>query len=208
MSEWFDYYDEQMKHLGSAPREEVHRKGLWHQTFHCWVMQRREDGDYVWFQQRQIDKDTHPGRLDITAAGHLNVGETVSDGVRELEEELGLRAEFSELVKLGEHREQVKGALGGMPFIDRELSHVFGYVCAQPLSSLQLQAEEVAGIYEASLDEMIALFEGGLSSVTACGAVADSNRALRPVSLDVRTTDFVPRETAYYVGVFRSLKHL
>ncbi len=208
MSEWFDYYDEQMNLLGTAPRERVHHEGLWHQTFHCWVVQRREAGAYVWFQQRQLGKDTHPGRLDITAAGHLSAGETISDGVRELEEELGIRAEFSALVKLAEHREEVEGELGGTPFIDRELSHVFGYVCDRPLSSLQLQAEEVAGMYEASLDEMIALFEGEQMSVTALGVAPDRRGMLQPSSLEVRTADFVPRETAYYTRVFRSLKEL
>ncbi len=129
MSEIFDYYDEQMNYIGTTSREEVHRLGLWHQTFHCWVMHKREDRIYVWFQLRQSDKDTYPGFFDITAAGHLSAGETIREGARELEEELGIRASFSDLFKLGEYRDQLEGQVRGASFIDRELSHVFGYVC-------------------------------------------------------------------------------
>ncbi|WNQ12825.1 NUDIX domain-containing protein [Paenibacillus aurantius] len=40
-------------------------------------------------QRRHPGKDTYPGLFDITAAGHLEAGENVSDGIRELKEELG-----------------------------------------------------------------------------------------------------------------------
>ncbi|MFC3787930.1 NUDIX domain-containing protein [Paenibacillus sp. GCM10012307] len=205
MSEIFDYYDEQMNYQGTALRSEVHRRGLWHQTIHCWVMQKREGRCYVWFQLRQSDKDTYPDLLDITVAGHLSAGETIEDGVRELEEELGIRASFSELFKLGEHREQLEGHVRGVPFIDRELSHVFGYASRVPLASLELQSEEVAGIFEAGLDEMIALFEGRLDAVSADGMVTCCSGELQPVQRNVRATDFVPRPSSYYSGMFRAL---
>lgn len=59
----------------------------------------------------------------------MSAGETIREGARELEEELGIRASFSDLFKLGEYRDQLEGQVRGASFIDRELSHVFGYVC-------------------------------------------------------------------------------
>ena len=32
--EYLDYYDYEGNLLGSAPRDEVHRDGLWHNTVH------------------------------------------------------------------------------------------------------------------------------------------------------------------------------
>ena len=38
MSEILDIYDAKMNHIGTANREEAHKLGYWHQTFHCWIV--------------------------------------------------------------------------------------------------------------------------------------------------------------------------
>src|ERR671933_433987 len=48
-----------------------------------------------------VGKDTWPNKLDVTVGGHLGVGESVLDGIREVEEELGLTVVADELVSLG-----------------------------------------------------------------------------------------------------------
>ncbi|WP_372454640.1 NUDIX hydrolase, partial [Priestia aryabhattai] len=75
--------------------------GLWHQTFHCWIYRVVNDQIEMLFQKRHPQKDTCPDLLDITSAGHLLASEQPCDGVRELEEELGLSVSFEELDKLG-----------------------------------------------------------------------------------------------------------
>lgn len=35
--ELIDIYDEKMNLLGTATREQAHREGLWHTSFHCWI---------------------------------------------------------------------------------------------------------------------------------------------------------------------------
>lgn len=36
--EVFDVLNEQMIKVGEATRQKVHGQGLWHQTFHCWIV--------------------------------------------------------------------------------------------------------------------------------------------------------------------------
>ncbi|WP_169085567.1 NUDIX hydrolase [Paenibacillus sp. PL91] len=204
--ELFDIYDEHLNPLGTATRAETHAKGYWHRTFHCWLTRREGNRRFVRFQLRQASKDTNPGCYDITAAGHLAAGETIREAMRELEEELGVSAQFEQLISLGQVREDARGEVNGKPFIDREVSDVFALVCEVPLTKLRLQPEEVAGVYEADLDELIAMFEGSLSEVSALGVeLVDQTDQLTSVSRFVQANQFVPREYSFYVNVLRAL---
>lgn len=167
--ERFDIYDEQLQPLGTATRSETHARGYWHRTFHCWLTRREAGRQLVRFQRRQLGKDTNPGCWDITVAGHLAAGETLRDAVRELEEEIGVTAAYEELIPLFQVREEESGIVNGKPFIDREVSDVFALVCQTPLEALRLQPEEVAGVYEAELGELLALFRGETAELQARG---------------------------------------
>ncbi|MCY1691789.1 NUDIX domain-containing protein [Exiguobacterium sp. SL14] len=92
--------------LGPRPRSEVHTHGLWHETFHCFVYDPKRD--VVLLQQRSEQKKDFPGMLDITACGHLLADESVEDGLRELEEEIGLTCTFDQLIPLGIQEEEFR----------------------------------------------------------------------------------------------------
>lgn len=203
--ERFDYYGENGEWLGTAPRSEVHARGLWHRSIHCWLARREGGRRLVLFQQRSPGKDTFPGSFDITAAGHLAAGETMRDAAREIEEELGVAAAFESLLPLGEARKEIAGTANGAAFLDREISGVYGFAFAGPLSSLTLQQEEVAGVYEAELEAMIDLFEGRRDHVLAAGFRLDEEG--KPLGAEARVTasGFVPRQASYYTDVFRAL---
>lgn len=207
-TERFDIYDERDRLIGTADRREVHARGFWHHTFHCWLVRRDEDGRaLVLFQKRSESKDTNPGRLDITVAGHLSAGETIRDAAREMDEEIGWSVPFERLVPFGTVREEASGEAGGVPFIDREVSHVFGCLTAQPPAAFRLQREEVAGLYEAGADELIALLQGERAAVGAAG-IRLADGAPVPDRLEVAGGDFVPRDREYYLRVFRFLREL
>ncbi|MDF2726346.1 MAG: hydrolase, partial [Paenibacillus sp.] len=133
-SELLDIFDETMTLIGTASRSETHRQGLWHQTFQCWIAARRPNGISLLLQKRHPGKDTFPELYDITSAGHLLAGETAEDGMRELEEELGIAAAFDELVPIG----VIPVQLRYQSLIDREFCHVFLYACSLPLDRYKL----------------------------------------------------------------------
>lgn len=234
--ESFDIYDERMNPLGIATRREAHEKGYWHRTFHCWLARRTADSHLVLFQRRQLWKDTNPGCYDITAAGHLLAGEGMQEAVRELEEELGVSASFEELIPLSQVREEAEGIVNGKPFIDREVSDVFGLSTTVPLESFRLQHEEVAGIYEAEIEAMLSLFRGERTSLNARGVElaelldgselldergkfkAESDNfdsatdeeaatlAYCAVERIITAGQFVPRERSYYIDILSKLQ--
>ncbi|BBH22761.1 putative Nudix hydrolase [Paenibacillus baekrokdamisoli] len=207
--EYFDIYDDEGRLTGTASRSEVHAKGYWHRSFHCWLARREDIRKLVMFQLRHADKDTFPRCFDITAAGHLAVGESMRDAAREVHEELGVEISFNELLPFGETRKESAGIAQGIPFIDREISDVFGFVYEGDLTSLKPQVEEVAGVYEAELESMIALFEGKLQQVTAAGVETGQDGKLQHTACIVRASDFVPRPSSYYSEMFRALlKHV
>lgn len=211
--ERFDIYDEDLNPAGTATRSETHANGYWHRTFHCWLTRRADGRQTVLFQRRQAGKDTNPGCYDITAAGHLSAGETMREAVRELKEELGVSVRFEELVPLGQVREIGEGVVNGRPFIDREVSDVFGLVWNRPLTELRLQPEEVAGVYEAEISELLDLFEGRIGELKAVGVELQITKdgggtALSPSERVVRADQFVPREISYYIDILDKLRRL
>lgn len=94
-------FDDNGNITGTAPRDEVHRLGLWHETFHCWFVSKEQDMLHIYLQLRSEHKKDYAGLLDITAAGHLLSDEVPEDGVREVQEELGICVAFEQLIPLG-----------------------------------------------------------------------------------------------------------
>ena len=94
-------FDENYTYLRDENRDKVHHEGLWHETFHCWLV----DDQFVYIQKRSAMKKDFPGLFDITAAGHILSTETVADGIREVEEELGIEVDLTKLHSKGVMRD-------------------------------------------------------------------------------------------------------
>jgi isopentenyldiphosphate isomerase len=98
--EIFDIANELDEVIGSAARNEVHRRGLMHRATHVLVFNCRGE---VFLQKRSLKKDRQPGLWDSSASGHVDSGEDYDAcAVRELREELGLdwKAPLQRLFKL------------------------------------------------------------------------------------------------------------
>ncbi len=90
--EIFDVVDEEDRVLRQASRHEVHSQGWRHRAVHVLVF--NQSGE-LFLQKRSRWKDRHPLRWDSSAAGHVNTGQTYdATASRELEEELGVRADL------------------------------------------------------------------------------------------------------------------
>ncbi|WP_213525215.1 NUDIX domain-containing protein [Paenibacillus sp. J31TS4] len=201
--EWFDIYDADNRWRGTAPRHEVHRHGYWHHSFQCWIVQDRGEERYLLFQLRHPDKDTYPGRLDISSAGHLTAGETVRDGSRELAEELGLAVPFEELYELGVYAQDktIRADL-----IDREFCHVFLYRSDRTLTDYVLQKEEVTGLFLLRLADVKRLVRDRDAEAIAEGIILDGpeGTTYREETRTVVFRDLVPHETGYYEWVLQA----
>jgi len=84
--------------IGTGTRGEIHRKGFFHRAVHLFVF---NPAGQVYIQRRSCSKDRHPGKLDSSAAGHVDPGETYEEtAIRELREELGIQAEVKEILRV------------------------------------------------------------------------------------------------------------
>ena len=87
--EQIDIFDEEFNAIEPfvATIDVVHQKGLWHQTFACWLVHPKENK--IFLQLRGPKNRIGPNTFDASASGHLSSQEKPIDGFREAEEELG-----------------------------------------------------------------------------------------------------------------------
>lgn len=183
MAELLDIYDENMQHLGVKERAAVHRDGNWHRVFHCWVIYRDQAGqDFMVLQKRGPNKDIFPNMLDVTVGGHYAAGESMADGVREIQEELGLTVAFEDLIPVGMRVSVAQ--YGGL--IDREFADNFLLVRDTDLQTYEYQQEEVAGLVEFSIEDALALFAAERDTLTARAV------GLGAAAVEIRREDFIP----------------
>ncbi|WP_321994874.1 NUDIX hydrolase [Clostridium butyricum] len=98
MEEMIDIYDENFNKIGVKSRFDVHKYGFKHKVVQCYIINKIDNSKWIYFQQRSFDKDSYPGFYDIACAGHIDSGEQASSSmIRELQEEIGLRVEKSQL---------------------------------------------------------------------------------------------------------------
>lgn len=195
-------FDEFGNHIGEATRDEVHKKGYWHETFHCWLMSIENGIPMIYFQKRSQTKKDFPNLLDITAAGHLLAHETVSDGIREVHEELGIEVNIEEVISLG----VVKNSINLQNFHDHELSHVFLLKRNEPFTKFNLQKEEVSGIVKANFNEYYDFAYGLRQSIEVEGFEVNAQDEKITVRKTVYKEHFVTHENNYLFSVLELLK--
>jgi isopentenyldiphosphate isomerase len=84
--------------IGTATRAEIHESGLMHRAVHIFVF---NPAGEIYVQMRSESKDRHPGKLDSSAAGHVDPGESYHDAaVRELHEEISVSSDLKEAFRV------------------------------------------------------------------------------------------------------------
>jgi len=149
MDELIDVCDENNKLLGiNKMKSDVHKDGLWHRASHIWV---HKDNGEVLLQLRAKSKDLYPSMWDTSAAGHVNLGEDpLISGMRETEEELGLKAEKEdfEFFKILKHKAIYKNLK------NNEFYYIYFLRFNGDISSLKKQDEEVDDIKFVPIEEI------------------------------------------------------
>lgn len=194
-TEKLQIYDEQGTPQSIADRQTVHKKGYWHETFHCWVAGQQGGRYVVYLQLRSNEKKDFPGLFDIAAAGHLLAGETVEEGIREVREELGIRVDFAELISIGMIKDQL--ALPG--FLDNERCHCFLYTNLENMDlRFELQLEEVVGIGKLDFEAFADLVSGKKERAVIEGFEILKGGSKRCFKKVIGLEDLVPHSAVYF----------
>lgn len=176
--EIFDVVDENGKPIGkTVTRAQAHAEGIKHRTAHIWVYRKNGDRTEVLLQKRALNKDSFPGRYDTSSAGHIQAGdEPLESAIRELSEELGIKADPTDLHFAGTFLIQYESEFHGKPFKDNEIAFVYVYDGRVDIDKLTIQKEELdcvewfdlEKVYEACQpprDEKFCVPMGGLEIV-------------------------------------------
>lgn len=190
-AELIDVFDETGAHVGVAPRQQAHDEGLWHKASHLWVFWRAADGrQKALFQRRSASKRFFPGKLDVAAAGHYTAGESTWDGVRELEEELGIPAERYDIRLVGTHRfehcdDRIK---------NREFWNVF--ICQMLVDprEAEIDPDEVDDLIVVDVADMLALLREEVATTHAESVVTGE-------TLNIALADFIGDYRAYFIAI-------
>lgn len=108
MTELWQLYDEQGRALvgQGADKDRVFNDGLLHGASHVWIWRVTDSNETeVLLQKRAASKRTWPNRYDISAAGHIDLGEEpVVAALRETKEEINLDVDESNLKLFAVHK--------------------------------------------------------------------------------------------------------
>jgi len=169
MDEFIDIVTIDGKPTGrSTLKSEIHSKGYYHNTAHIWFY--TEEGEIL-LQQRAASKIIRPLLWDVSVAGHIDAGETLKGGaIREIEEEIGLSINESDLYKIGIF-ECFQSYENGI--IDNEFHHTFICELKVGINTLIPQVSEVEGLKLITQEE----FKSKLDNSQTNGHFVASNKA-------------------------------
>jgi len=157
MKEYIDIFDENNNPTGEVKeKQQAHEDGNFHRTAHIWII---NDKSELLLQKRSASKKTHPNFWDISAAGHIRVGESVIDGaIRELNEELGVRKSAEDFTYIA----TIKSTKNPK---NMEFGYVYLIKCNKKIEEYIFKDNEVSEVkyvYYEELEKMVQEKEEGL----------------------------------------------
>jgi isopentenyldiphosphate isomerase len=187
-----DIFNDRYEPVGTEYKKTAHAKGLWHRTFSALainpatqrvVLQKKAPGRYGF---------DRPDYADITVGGHYHADETISDGVREVHEELGLPVAYGDLHPIGLRQTAVTLA---PDYIEREFQHWHLLPLEVGLDEIPLADAEVSGLVDIALHDGIALAGGDTDTVPARYATR-TDTGLEYSEATLTTADLIPNYLA------------
>lgn len=107
MEELVDMLTEDGKYIGKlVSKKESHQKGLCHGLIAVALI---DDNGMLLIQKRAKNKKIEPNKWDLSAAGHIDAGESPEEAaVRETYEEIGIKIDKSKLKKIDTYLCKIK----------------------------------------------------------------------------------------------------
>lgn len=145
--------------------------GDWLGSINIWLYSLDPEPSII-YQLRAPTVLWEPNKLDLAGGGHYSAGESGLDGLRELQEELGITIPRDKLQFFGPR------LLAGVDAKGRERKwHISVYVgeYAGTLEAMTLQEEEVYGVFKVPLKPLMQVFHGQAESLEVVGKDAHGN---------------------------------
>ncbi len=152
MQELWQLYDKQGRAIPNkgAAKDEVFSDGLLHGASHVWIYRFSDGIPEILLQKRAASKRTWPNRFDISAAGHIDLGESaITAAVRETQEEIGLTVKDDDLELISVQRAYL---VAENDAIENEFQWVYLYELSAS-NKFSLQESEVASTIWQSLTD-------------------------------------------------------
>lgn len=194
MVEKIDIYDVEMNYIDSVNRDLAHKYGLWHKTVHCWVVSEEMNSILV---QKRDSSITFPDFLDISAAGHLSANETPEDGLREINEELGISYKKESLFFLGTRIEMTNYK----NMRNREFQYVYLLKKNLSLENINPDTNEVSGLLWLNINDGLNLFNNKIKVINSELYKYSKNQKSQTIEFQVNKDSFVPRNLNYYKNI-------
>ena len=148
--ELIDILDENgIKTGNTSTIKELHKSGKWHKVVGIIIY---DFNKKLLMQQRALNEISDPGKWDISAAGHVNSGETEIEAVkRELSEEIGLNLKENQIELFMSYKKEVNNKTVNK----KHLEDIYiAQIDAESINEFTIQNEEVEQVKWFSINEL------------------------------------------------------
>lgn len=160
MEELIDVLNEDGTKTGEVlTRKEVHKKGLRHRIVVIAIIDKE---GHLLMQQRAKNKETNPGKWDVSVAGHVSAGQTsIESAIREVTEEIGIHLKEKELeyILTYSKEEKIKN--------DFYSNHIFDVYLVKihniDLAKIKIQKSEVEQVKLCNLEQVQSMISQNLT---------------------------------------------
>lgn len=153
--ELIDILDENGNKTGSTSTiDELHKSGKWHKVVGIIIY---DFNNNILMQQRSLKEISDSGKWDISAAGHVNSGETEIEAIRrELLEEINLNLEENQIKFFMSYKKEVSNKVVNK----KHLEDIYiAQIDSKTIDSFKVQKEEVEQVKWISINELKKLIE-------------------------------------------------
>ena len=181
--------------MGQVSIDDIHQKGLWHQTVAFWLFNKEKK--VVYLQLRGPKNRVGPNTFDASSGGHLSAGETKEDGIRELKEELGIDVSKEKCT----YFKMVKNQIHLPDYINNEFCHIYFVKTDKCLTDFVLEGGEVSNLFEFPISKVDAFLLGEEVEIVSLSEI-------RKITLKDMCAFEERVKNNYYHDVFNSLQQI
>ncbi len=189
--EYLDAFNDTKEFIGVFSRDEVHERGLWHNTVHCWLYDKEGN---IYFQ---IRSDAH--KLYTTASGHVLSGETKNAAFgREVKEEIGIDVDYDKAELLETVIWQMDSTKNGKLIKDRAFANIYLLAIENDKYDFSFTDGEVIGLAKLKARDVLDLFNNKTDSIIGFIIKNNNERNLKEITLN----DFLLMSGETYLGKY------